>query len=79
MFLDKFSFLSMGMVLSALKSALGSTSVECELKLFALRLNSSKQWKKDMSVGSVLRLFEPRLRIYKSGNIPKSCKWPGGI
>ena len=74
MFLERLSFFSIGMVLSALKSAFGSTRVECELKLFALRLNSSKQWKKDMSVGSVLRLFEPRLRIYSSGSMPKSYR-----
>jgi hypothetical protein len=57
------SFFSMGIVLRALKRALGSTRVECEEKLFALRFSSSKQWKKDISVGSVLMLLEPIFKI----------------
>ena len=79
MFLDKFSFLSIGILLRALKRAFGSTRVECDEKLLALRLSSSRQWKNDMSVGSVLRLFEPRFRICSSGRWPKSCRSPGGI
>ena len=51
------------MVLNALKRALGSTKVEWDEKLLALKFSSSRQWKKDMSVGRVLRLLEPRLRI----------------
>ena len=63
LFLDRLSFLSIGIVLSALKSAFGSTRVEYDEKLFELRFNSSRQWKNDMSVGRVLRLFEPRFKI----------------
>ena len=51
------------MVESALNSASLSTRVELDEKSLALRFSSSKQWNQDMSVGSVLRLFEPRLRI----------------
>ena len=79
LFLDRLSFFSIGMVLRAFMSALGSTRVEWDEKAFALRFNSSRQWKKDMSVGRVLMLLEPRLRIYSSGSMPKSCRWPGGI
>ena len=51
------------MVLSAKNRALGSTKVEWDEKLLALKLSSSRQRKKDMSVGSVLRPLEPILRI----------------
>ncbi len=74
MFLDKFNFFSIGIVLIALKSAFGSTKVECDEKLLALKLSSSKQWKKDMSVGKVLKLFDPRFKICSSGSNPKSYK-----
>lgn len=58
LFLDKFSFLRLGIVDIAANSLLGFTSTESELKLLELRFISSSVLKKLKSLGRVHRSLE---------------------
>ena len=58
MFLERFSFFSFGMVENARKSLLAVTRTESELKLFELRLSSSRDLKPERSLGKVQKSFE---------------------
>ena len=53
LFLERFSFLSWGSVPSAMNRRAGSTRVESEAKLLALRFSSCSVCKKDRSEGRV--------------------------
>ena len=67
LFLERFSFLSFGMVASAKKSLLGETRTESELKLLELRFSSSSDLKPDRSLGKVQKSFEATSRIFRLG------------
>ena len=67
LFLERFSFLSFGMVARARKSLLGETRTESELKLLELRFRSSSDLKPERSLGRVQKSLEETSRIFRFG------------
>ena len=78
LFLARLSLRIYGTVARALNKRAGSTKVESDEKLLALKFNSYTLAKHDKSAGRVQRPFWAKFKIYKDGKCPSWGMWPGG-
>ena len=79
MFLERFNLFSLGMVDNARKSLLAVTRTESELKLFELRLSSSRDLKPERSLGRVQKSLDAISKYLRAGRYESWIKCPGGI
>lgn len=79
LFLDKLSFLSLGIVAKASNIVFGETNAWEELNSLLAKLSSSNDFKYDMSLGKVHKSFEAKFKIKSDGKYCSIVIWAGGI